>query len=103
MEIDSIRSQMFAFIEAWQSSGQRKAVYCQQHNMAHSKFYYWLKQYKALHADTQKQAGFCEVTVKAIEPAQCQAQVWMTLECADGRRMLFHQPLEFSLIERLLS
>ena len=41
------KEEMFPIIEAWQSSGLTKQVFCDQQGMAKSVFFYWHKKYKA--------------------------------------------------------
>lgn len=38
--------EMLTLIEQWQESGKTQQSFCRDHNLAFSKFYYWLKRYR---------------------------------------------------------
>src|SRR5512133_646706 len=38
--------EMMTLIEQWQESGKTQQSFCKDHNLAFSKFYYWLKRYR---------------------------------------------------------
>ena len=37
---------MLSLIERWQESGKTQQVFCQEHDLTFSTFYYWLKRYR---------------------------------------------------------
>ena len=37
---------MFSLIEIWQASGQSQRIFCQEKDLAYSKFHYWYKKYQ---------------------------------------------------------
>ena len=37
---------MLSLIEQWQDSGKTQQVFCQEHDITFSTFYYWLKRYR---------------------------------------------------------
>lgn len=53
---------MQALLSAWSSSGQSKAIFCREHNIKESTFYYWLKQQK------QKAAAAAPKFIKVAPP-----------------------------------
>ena len=40
------QADMLSLIEQWQESGKTQQVFCQEHNLIFSTFYYWLKRYR---------------------------------------------------------
>ena len=40
------QTDMLSLIEQWQESGKTQQVFCQEHNIIFSTFYYWLKRYR---------------------------------------------------------
>jgi hypothetical protein len=54
------KEEMFPIIEAWQSSGLTKQVFCDQQGMAKSVFFYWHKKYKA----EQDPGGFLPMKIE---------------------------------------
>jgi transposase-like protein len=40
------QTDMLSLIEQWQESGKTQQVFCQEHDITFSTFYYWLKRYR---------------------------------------------------------
>jgi len=40
------QEEMLSLIEQWQESGKTQQVFCQEHDLTFSTFYYWLKRYR---------------------------------------------------------
>ncbi len=40
------QTDMLSLIEQWHESGKTQQVFCQEHGMTFSTFYYWLKRYR---------------------------------------------------------
>jgi transposase-like protein len=40
------QTDMLSLIEQWQESGKPQQVFCQEHDITFSTFYYWLKRYR---------------------------------------------------------
>jgi transposase-like protein len=40
------QEEMLSLIEQWQESGKTQQVFCQEHDITFSTFYYWLKRYR---------------------------------------------------------
>jgi transposase-like protein len=40
------QTDMLSLIEQWQESGKAQQVFCQEHDITFSTFYYWLKRYR---------------------------------------------------------
>ena len=40
------QEEMLSLIEQWQESGKAQQVFCQEHDLTFSTFYYWLKRYR---------------------------------------------------------
>jgi len=64
---------MFAMVELWKASRISKKEFCEQHRLAKSVFYYWLKKYRQLAESEEngfipvKLNGFGENTLKGME------------------------------------
>lgn len=43
----SRQQEMISLIDQWQESGKTQQAFCKEHNLAFSKFYYWLKRYRS--------------------------------------------------------
>lgn len=40
------QDEMLSLIKRWQESGKAQQVFCQEHDLTFSTFYYWLKRYR---------------------------------------------------------
>jgi len=40
------QEEMLSLVERWQESGKTQQVFCQEHDLTFSTFYYWLKRYR---------------------------------------------------------
>lgn len=93
---------MFSLIEVWKSSGQKQRVFCQEKDLAYSKFQYWLKRYREYRSSTLPAEPFVAVSVRK-EPVASQGTVAMELIFPDGRRLVFNHGVEAGFLRTLLS
>lgn len=54
------RQEMFRLIEEWKTSGKSKKQFCEEHQIAQSRFFYWQKRYSEQNESIQN----CFVPVK---------------------------------------
>jgi hypothetical protein len=97
---EEVQKQMFAMITLWQQSGLSQKAYCEQNSIRYHLFHYWYKRYK----DTQAvhREGFVPLSVKPpVTHSQCNAAIELLL--ADGKRILFHQPVSSDFLKALIS
>ena len=40
------QTEMLSLIEQWQESGKSQQLFCQEHNLTYTTFYYWLRFYR---------------------------------------------------------
>jgi len=40
------QEEMLSLIEQWQGSGKTQQVFCQEHDLNYTTFYYWLRRYR---------------------------------------------------------
>ncbi len=96
---DSTLSQlMFSLIEVWKKSGMRRKDFCAEKDIALPKFQYWMKKY------TQQQGATGDfVPVKLTGRGTSSPAGAMEIQWPDGRRLVFHTPVEASFLKALLS
>ncbi len=98
---EQTQQQMFAMIASWKQSGLSQKQYCEQNNIRYYVFHYWYKRYR----DEQtvvNDTRFVPLTVKpAASHNDCTAQI--ELLTADGKRILFHQPVNSDYLKALIS
>ena len=89
------RDQQFAMITAWQQSGQSQKQFCLQNNIVYHVFHYWYKIYR-----DQQPAGSGSFVTLNIAP---QLQTNVELHLADGKRIVFHQPVSVEFLKALIA
>jgi len=92
---EQLRQQQFAMITSWQQSGQSQQQYCRQNNIAYHVFHYWYKVYRKEHATAK--ASF--VALNISQPLQAHVEV----QLADGKRIVFHQPVSAAYLKALIA
>ena len=40
------QEEMLSLIEQWQNSGKTQQIFCQEHDLTYTTFYYWLRRYR---------------------------------------------------------
>lgn len=40
------QAEMLSLIEQWQDSGKTRQIFCQEHDLSYTTFYYWLRRYR---------------------------------------------------------
>ena len=73
-----------------------QAAFCKERQIAYHRFHYWYKKYNDQNA-SPAQAGFSQLTL----PASVGGSVEVVYP--DGRKVIFHQPVEVSFLRHLLS
>lgn len=94
----TLRQLMFSIIEVWKKSGKTQREFCQEKDIAYSKFQYWMKKYSEQSSLGKNSGGFVPVVVNN-EPKRSAV---MELVFPDGRKLVFHQAVEVSYLQALL-
>ena len=95
----TLRQLMFSLIEVWKKSGKTQREFCQEKDIAYSKFQYWMKKYGEQSVLVRDPVGFVPVVVNN----ERKSSAMMELVLPDGRRLVFHQAVEVSYLQTLLS
>ena len=98
---ENIREQMFSMIRDWQQSNLSQKAYCEQQGIGYHVFHYWYKCFRDMQRSL-KDEGFISLQVhpSATVNTSC-AHVELLL--ADGKRLLFHQPVTSDYLKALIS
>jgi hypothetical protein len=97
----NVRGQMFAMISLWQQSGLTQKAYCEEHGVRYHVFHYWYKCFRDLQSPA-KDEGFIPLKIQPSNSVNtCCAHVELLL--ADGKRLLFHQPVSSDYLKALIS
>lgn len=92
---ESVRERMFALVRQWEISGMSQKSFCEQHELAYHRFFYWRKRYRnAQHSSSNQGSAFIPLT---ITPDPAQTEVVMP----GGIRIIFHQPVSASFLIQL--
>lgn len=93
----TLRQLMFSLIEVWKKSGKTQREFCQERDIAYSKFQYWMKKYSDL-STIDAGRDFVPVAVED-EPKVGGA---LELVFPDGKRLVFHHAVDVSYLQALL-
>jgi hypothetical protein len=93
------QQQMFSVISLWQQSGLSQKAWCQQNNMAYATFHYWYKRFRDQPTATGEtgSGAFVHLTVDGTPTAG-----WCELVLADGKKLVFHQPVSAPFLSNLI-
>jgi hypothetical protein len=94
----TLQQLMFSLIEVWKKSGKKQHEFCQEKDIAYSKFQYWMKKYRDQSVSVEGNA-FVPVVVKD----QPKSEWAMELLFPDGKKLIFHQAVEASYLRALLA
>ena len=98
---EQTQQKMFAMISSWRQSGLSQKIYCEQNDIRYYVFQYWYKRYKDNQA-TAENDRFISVNVKAA-PSLNASAAQIELLTADGKRILFYQPVSSDYLKALIS
>jgi hypothetical protein len=100
---NTLQQLMFSLIEVWKASGQTQKTFCQEKDLAMSKFQYWYRKYQQSNPVTEG-GSFMAVTVRSKAAAAKPVKPGsMEILWPDGRRLIFHQEVEASFLRSLLA
>ncbi|HSF70675.1 MAG TPA: hypothetical protein VLA25_00125 [Methylotenera sp.] len=101
MQNQDVQQKMFNLIIGWQQSGQSQKMYCEQSGIRYHVFHYWYKRYRDSQADSTKEGIFIPLQIKQLPPSGKNAGIELLL--ADGRKLLFNQPVSADFIKAIIS
>lgn len=90
---------MFSLIEIWKGSGQSQLAFCKEKDIAYHRFHYYFKKYNERDQMPSDGSSFSQVKVGASNFATGSIEV----QYPNGRKVIFHQPVEVSFLRNLLA
>ena len=94
------QEQMFAIISSWKQSNLSQKAYCEQNQLRYHVFHYWYKRYRNQKSRSTEPA-FIPLNVKpSFSDTTC---VNIEVVLADGKRILFHQPVSSDFLKAVIS
>lgn len=92
---------MFSLIEVWKGTSIKAQEFCKQKDLDYHKFQYWFRKYRAMHSEDKTDTKFFkQVKLKALVQTPASA---IELVYPDGRKLIFHQPVDASFLRSLLT
>lgn len=92
---DDVQQRMFNYIDQWQQSDLTQKAFCHQVNLRYHIFHYWYKRYRK---SSEPASSFIKLNVSASSTVS-----HAELILADGKRLLFHQPVSADYLKALIS
>ncbi len=96
MRSKDVQQSMFSYIDQWQQSGLSQKAFCQKAKLAYHIFHYWYKRYR--NTASEPASSFIQLNVSGPSAA-----FHAELILADGKRLLFHQPVGADYLKVLIS
>ena len=93
---DDVQQQMFNYIAQWQQSNLTQKAFCQQVNLSYHIFHYWYKRYR--NKKMKPSSPFIKLDLSSPSVVS-----HAELILADGKRLLFHQPVSADYLKVLIS
>jgi hypothetical protein len=92
---------MFSLIEIWKQSNHSQQEFCREKELDYHQFQYWLRRYKRVNESRSEVSppGFTQVRIK--ERVVNSAAVELVFP--DGRKLVFHQPVDAAFLRSLLN
>lgn len=94
---EEVQQKMFGHIDQWKTSGLSQKAFCLQYEIRYYVFHYWYKRYREAQqhqtldsVSAHKGSSFIPLQINSSLPTASHAE----LIYPDGRRLLFHQPVE---------
>lgn len=78
----------------WKASGQSIATYCKEHGIAYHSFFYWQK--KLSSSSSLQKKKFIKLTPSSPSPVLSTEIIY-----PNGKRIVFHSPVDVSILKQL--
>jgi len=102
---EEVQQKMFDLIVQWKRSGLSQKAFCLQFEVRYCVFHYWYKRYREAHPqDTldnttvHNTSSFIPLHINSPLAAASHAE----LIYPDGRRLLFHQPVDANFLKTVI-
>ena len=91
-----VQQQMFNLIKQWEQCNLSQKAFCKQSDLPYHVFHYWYKHYRL--KENMKPSPFVKLK---LAPAGISTHVELIL--ADGKRLLFHQPISSDYLRAIIA
>ena len=97
---DQVKQQlMFSLIEVWKKGEQTQQEFCKEKDLDYNQFQYWFRRYKQANGiSPQAKTSFSRIKMNQQPTASS-----MEIVFPDGRRIIFHQPVDAAFLRSLLA
>lgn len=89
---------MFSLIEVWKKGDQTQQDFCKEKELDYQQFQYWLRRYKQTIEPGLTQGQFTQVKLRT--PVVTSGA--LELVFPDGRKLIFHQPVDAAFVRSLI-
>lgn len=89
---------MFSLIEVWKKGYQTQQEFCREKELDYQQFQYWLRRYRQVNEPGSTQTQFTQIRVRT----QSVSSGALELVFPDGRKLVFHQPVDVAFVRSLI-
>jgi hypothetical protein len=98
---EAVRQKMFDLIGQWKTSELSQKAFCLQHQVPYGLFHYWYKRYREVHnAAGPMGSSFIPLQIDPVTVLTGGSHY--ELIYPDGRRLLFHQPVDAGFLKAVI-
>lgn len=97
----SVEQKMFKCIRGWQQSGLAQKAWCKKSNIAYATFHYWYKKFRekeAMGVGKGDEGKFVQLVMDSANSSEW----WCEIRVANGRKLVFRQPVSPELLQTLI-
>jgi transposase-like protein len=91
---EQLHAEKQLMLDDWQTSGQSIVSYCKEHDIAYHSFFYWQKKLSSSGSSQKKK--FLKLTPSSSSPILLTEIIY-----PNGKRIVFHSPVEVSILKQL--
>jgi len=98
---EAVRQKMFDLIGQWKTGALSQKAFCLQQQVPYGVFHYWYKRYRDVHKEEEPNESFfipLQINPATALPGASHCE----LIYPDGRRLLFHQPVEAGFLKAVI-
>ena len=77
------QAEMLSLIEQWQDSGKTQQIFCQEHDLSYTTFYYWLRRYRR----QVEESSFLPIEISSLSHIEIRYQGGIILQLPSATKL----------------
>lgn len=97
----SVQKRMFKAISRWRQSGLSQKAWCEENNLAYSRFHYWYRRYRSEVEPETGEVPDGRFIPLVVEPSPATG-TWCEVSLPNGEKLAFHHPVGAEFLRNLI-